>query len=214
MRVVLMGPPGGGKGTQAARLREALRVPHISTGDLLRDAVKSGSSLGKKARPYVESGNLVPDDLMGDLIAERLKRGDAVEGFILDGLPRTVAQVSILDRTLSKLGMKLERAFLLSAAEAEIVRRLSGRRICPVDGAVYHLDSSPPKSSGICDRCGSALIQREDDTEEVIRKRLEIFTRQTLPVADVYRERGILLEIDGSGDPDTVFRRLQAGVAA
>ena len=209
-----MGPPGGGKGTQAARLREALRVPHISTGDLLRDAVKSGSALGKKTRPYVESGNLVPDDLMGDLIADRLAKGDAVEGFILDGLPRTVAQVAILDRALDKLGVKLERAFLLSAAEEEIVRRLSGRRICPVDGTLYHLDSSPPKSSGICDRCGSALIQREDDTEEVIRKRLEIYTRQTLPVADSYRERGILVEIDGGGDPDAVFSRLKAGVAA
>ena len=209
-----MGPPGVGKGTQATRLREALGVPHISTGDLLRDAVRSGSPLGKQARSYVESGDLVPDEFMAGLIAERLGMDDATGGFVLDGFPRTVDQVSILDNALGQLGVKVERAFLLTADQDEIVRRLSGRRICPVDGTLYHLDSSPAKSSGICDKCGAALIQREDDSEDVIRKRLEIYARQTVPVADLYRERGVLVEIDGSGGPDAVFDRLRAGVAA
>jgi adenylate kinase len=209
-----MGPPGVGKGTQAARLQAEIGAPHISTGDLLRDAVKSGSALGRKARSFVESGDLVPDDLMGDLIAERLGKDDAQRGFILDGFPRTVEQVTILQKALDRLGVALTRAFLLTAHEEEIVRRLSGRRICPVDGALYHVDSRPPKSPGTCDRCGSALIQREDDTEEVIRKRLQVYARQTLPVADAYRAQGILVEVDGAGEPDAVFGRLREGLAA
>jgi len=209
-----MGPPGVGKGTQAERLTGHLGVPHVSTGDLLRDAVKQGTSMGRKVRSFVESGELVPDDLMGDLIAERLGRPDAAGGFILDGFPRTVEQVTILERVLDRLGVKLDRAVALTATEAEIVRRLTGRRICPVDGAVYHLESRPPKSPGTCDRCGSALVQRSDDSEEVIRTRLEVYSRETLPVMEAYRQRGTLLDVDASGAPDEVFERLKAGMQA
>lgn len=212
MRVTLMGPPGVGKGTQADRLKGHLGVPHVSTGDLLRDAVKQGTPMGRKARTFVESGELVPDELMGELIAERLARPDAAEGFILDGFPRTVEQVTILERVLDRLGVKLDRAVALTAIEAEIVRRLTGRRICPTDGTVYHLESHPPKSPGTCDQCGSALVQRADDNEEVIRKRLEVYSSQTLPVMEAYRQRGTLVEVDASGAPDEVFEKLKAGM--
>ena len=214
MRVTLMGPPGVGKGTQAARLREHLGVPHVSTGDLLRDAVKQGTSTGRKVRKFVDSGELVPDELMGDLIAERLGRPDAAEGFILDGFPRTVEQVAILERVLNRLNVHLERAIALTASESEIVRRLTGRRICPTDGTVYHIESNPPKSPGICDNCGSALVQRSDDTEEVIRNRLQVYSSQTLPVMEAYREKSTLLEVDASGTPDAVFENLKTGMNA
>jgi adenylate kinase len=212
MTVVLMGPPGVGKGTQAGRLRGWLGVPHVSTGDILREAVASGSVLGRKARAYVESGELVPDELMGEMIAERLRRPDAGEGFVLDGFPRTIEQVEILDRVLGGLDMRLDRVFMIDADVAEIVRRLAGRRVCPRDGSLYHVDSRRPKSPGICDLCGSALVQRPDDTEEVVRRRLEVYVRQTRPVAEAYRRRGILVEVDGKGDPDAVFERLKAGL--
>jgi adenylate kinase len=187
-------------------------VLHVSTGDLLRDAVKEGTPVGRKVRPFVESGGLVPDDLMGDLIAERLGRADAAAGFILDGFPRTVEQVAILDRVLERLGVSLDRAIVLTADEAEIVRRLTGRRICPTDAAVYHIESRPPASPGICDKCGSALVQRADDTEEVIRNRLEVYARATVPVMEAYRERSTLREVDASGTPTEVFERLKAGI--
>jgi adenylate kinase len=149
---------------------------------------------------------------MGELIAERLRQPDASAGFILDGFPRTVAQVGILDGVLEKLSVDLDGAYLLVAPEAEIVSRLSGRRICPGCGEVYHVDNRPPRSAGVCDKCGSALVQRPDDTEEVILDRLKVFRNQTLPIAEIYRERGLLREVDGDGDPATVFDRLRAAV--
>jgi adenylate kinase len=213
MRVVLMGPPGVGKGTQAQKLKEVLGIPHVSTGDILREAVAGGTPLGRKVRPYVESGRLVPDDLIAELIADRVVREDAKDGFLLDGFPRTLEQVAALDRVLGRLGVPLDRVFILEVPEVEIVRRLSGRRICPKCGAVYHVDSRPPKSAGVCDRCGSALIQRLDDAEDVIRERLAVYADQTRPVATVYAERGLLAILDGTGDPDEVFSRLKAGLA-
>ena len=212
MRVVLMGPPGVGKGTQAVRLKSSLGVPHVSTGDILRAAMQEGSALGRQVRGYVEGGKLVPDELVGDLIAERLERRDAAAGFVLDGFPRTVAQVEILSRVLGRLGMPLAKVMLLRAPQAEIVRRLSGRRTCPKCGAVYHLESRPPKSSGVCDACGAALVQRPDDTEEVIRERLKVFEAQTEPVGDMYRAQGLLVEIDGSGSADEVGSRIEASL--
>ena len=203
-----MGPPGVGKGTQAARLKALWDVPHVSTGDILRASVQEGSSLGKKVRGYVEQGQLVPDDLVGDVIAERLGRRDASKGFVLDGFPRTVEQVAILDGVLARAGIGLDRVVMLTAPETEIVRRLSGRRTCPRCGAVYHLESRPPASAGVCDACGGALAQRPDDTEQVIRERLRVYTAQTLPVAEAYRAKGILVEIDGFGDVDSVGTRL------
>lgn len=208
-----MGPPGVGKGTQAVYLRERLGVPHVSTGDLLRAAVQEGTPLGRKAKGYMESGQLVPDSLIGDLLSQRLARSDAGVGFVLDGFPRTVEQVGILDGVLEGLGVGIDRVAILTAPEAEIVRRLSGRRTCPGCGAVYHVDSRPPESAGVCDACGSALVQRPDDAEDVIRERLRVYLAQTLPVAGTYRERGLLVEVDGSGNPEDVRRRLEREIA-
>ncbi len=203
-----MGMPGVGKGTQATRLRDRLAVPHVSTGDILRDAVREGTPLGRKVRDFLDAGELVPDELIGDLIVERLGRSDAAEGFILDGFPRTAPQVAILDRVLHRLGVALDGAFLLAAEEEEIVRRLTGRRVCPSCSSVYHLETKAPRSAGVCDDCGSALVQRPDDTEDVIRDRLQVYRDQTLPIAEIYRERDMLRQVNGTGQPDAVFERL------
>ncbi len=214
MRVIVLGPPGVGKGTQAARLRQELGVPHVSTGDILREAVQKGTPLGKKARVFMESGKLVPDDVMGELVAQRLAQPDAASGFVLDGFPRTSEQVEILDGVLAKVSAELDLVLALSAPAAEIVRRLSGRRICPRCGSVYHVDSKPPASAGVCDACGSALVQRPDDEEQVIRERLKVFEAQTRPLMKIYRERGLLREVDASGDADAVFASLKLGLTA
>jgi len=207
-----MGPPGVGKGTQAARLKDRLGVPHVSTGDMLRGSMQAGTPLGKKVREYVDSGRLVPDELMGEVIAERLEKPDAAGGFVLDGFPRTLEQVRILDRVLGRAGMTLDRVLMLQAPEEEIVRRLAGRRTCPRCGAVYHLESRPPSSPGVCDVCGGALVQRPDDAEAVVRQRLGVYEGQTLPVAEAYRAKGILVEVNGLGDVEAVGSRLMAGL--
>ena len=213
MRVVLMGPPGVGKGTQAAQMQALLGVPHVSTGNILRVAIQQeGSALGSEVRRFVESGRLVPDALMGDLIAERLERKDAADGFILDGFHRTLEQVSILDGVLGRLGLELDRVLMLRAPESEIVRRLSGRRTCTKCGSVFHLESRPPAAAGVCDGCGAELVQRPDDTERVIRERMKVYAEQTLPVAEAYRSRGVLVEIDGFGAVDAVGLRLSSGL--
>ncbi len=204
-----MGLPGVGKGTQARMLCKHLSVPHVSTGDILREAVHEGSALGRKVRAFLESGGLVPDELMGEVVQDRLSRADARGGFVLDGFPRTVVQVTTLDRVLGHLGVALDRAFFFEAPEHEVVRRLSGRRVCPQCGSLYHLESCPPRAAGICDGCGSALVQRHDDEEQVVRRRLAVYGEQTLPVVQAYRERGVLWEIDGTGDADVVFERLK-----
>ena len=208
-----MGPPGVGKGTQAEQMQALLGVPHVSTGNILRAAIQeNGSPLGSKVRGYVESGRLVPDGLMGDLIAERLGRKDAARGFILDGFPRTLLQVSILEGVLGRLGLELDKVLMMRVPESEIVRRLSGRRTCPKCGTVFHLESRPPAVAGVCDACGSALVQRPDDTEQVIRERMKVYAEQTLPVADAYRAKGLLFEIDGFGDVLSVSARLNSGL--
>ena len=212
MRIVLMGMPGVGKGTQASRLRDARKVLHVSTGDMLREAIHDGSVLGKRVREFLDSGSLVPDELMAELITERLGRSDAAGGFVLDGFPRTAQQVAILDRVLGQLSVKLDRVYLLTATDGEIISRLSGRRICPGCGNVYHVDKRQPRSAGVCDKCGLALVQRPDDTESVILERLEVYRNQTLPVVETYRERGLLQDIDGIGDAEVVFERLNAAV--
>jgi len=208
-----MGPPGVGKGTQAAQMQALLGVPHVSTGNILRVAIQQeGSPLGSEVRRFVESGRLVPDGLMGDLIAERLERKDSAAGFILDGFPRTLEQVDILDGVLGRLGLELDRVLMLKVPEAEIVRRLSGRRTCPKCGSVFHLESRPPATAGVCDACGAELVQRPDDTEQVIRERMKVYADQTLPVAEAYRSRGLLIEIDGFGEVDAVRARLTSGL--
>jgi adenylate kinase len=190
------------------RLRDVLGIPHVSTGDLLRSAVQAGSPLGREARGYMESGRLVPDDLIARLVAERLDQPDAEDGFLLDGFPRTVPQVEALDGLLGTRGLGIDRVVALVASEAEIVRRLSGRRVCPKCGALYHLESRPPASAGVCDGCGTPLVQRPDDTESVIRERLRVYREETLPVAEAYRRKGVLVEVDGSGEPDAVAGRI------
>jgi adenylate kinase len=174
--------------------------------------MQDGSALGRQVRGYIEGGQLVPDELVGDLIAERLARRDAAAGFVLDGFPRTLAQVEILSRVLGRLEMPLSKVILLRAPQSEVVRRLSGRRTCPKCGAVYHLESRPPRSSGVCDACGAALVQRPDDTEDVIRERLKVFEAQTAPVADAYRAQGLLTEIDGAGEAEAVGARIEASL--
>lgn len=214
MRLVLLGPPGVGKGTQAERLGPLLGVPHVSTGDMLREAVEEGGALGRRVRPFVEGGTLAPDDLVGEAVAARLARADAGAGFVLDGFPRTVEQVAILDRVLLRLGTSLDAVLSIEAPETVIVRRLAGRRVCPSCRAVYHLDHRPPRSAGVCDACGSALVQRADDEPGVIRERLRVYAERTVPVAREYRDRGILRSVDGSGDANEVFEALRAAVAA
>jgi adenylate kinase len=210
MRVVLMGMPGVGKGTQASRLRERLGVVHVSTGDLLREAVRERSPLGLEVRRYLDAGDLVPDGLMGELIDERLGRPDAAEGFVLDGFPRTLEQVSVLDRVVERLGVALDRVILLRAPAEEVVHRLSGRRVCPGCDAVYHLESRRPAAAGVCDTCGSALAQRPDDAEAVIRERLRVYRQQTEPVSAAYLGRSLLREVDATGTPDEVWSRVLA----
>ena len=214
MRLVLMGMPGVGKGTQATRLAERLGVAHLSTGDILREAVKAETPLGLKAKDTMASGKLVPDELIGDMISERLARADVEGGFILDGFPRTVVQVTILDRVLEQRGIRLDRVVLLTAPEQEIVRRLSGRRVCESCGAVFHMESKPSSRGAACEGCDGALIQRPDDTEEVIRERLRVYREQTLPIADAYQERGLLVNVEGTGAPNEVFERLQTELVA
>ena len=207
-----MGMPGVGKGTQAALLRAHLGVPHISTGDILREAVREGTPLGRRVKGILEAGELVPDGLMGELIEARLRQADARGGFVLDGFPRTAAQVAILDRVLGQLGLALDGVFLLTASDREIVRRLAGRRVCPSCAAVFHIEAHPPLSPGVCDACGSALVQRADDTEPVILDRMRVFAERTLPVAEAYRTRSLLREVDAGGAPEQVAERLQRSV--
>jgi adenylate kinase len=210
----MIGAPGSGKGTQAKMLAERFEIPHISTGDILRDAVKRGTGLGRKAEPIMASGGLVPDDLMVGIIADRLAQDDARKGFILDGFPRTVAQAEKLGEILRGNGSGTLHVIYLSVPDEAIVRRITARRSCPGCGAIYHLENSPPKVPDVCDSCGSALIARADDTEEAVRPRLENFHRQTVPVADFYRREGALEEVDGVGAVDEIFERIERSLNA
>lgn len=208
MEIILIGPPGGGKGTQAKLLAERLGIPHISTGDILREAVRNKTTLGLEAQPIMESGGLVPDDLMIGMIKERLAQSDAAKGFILDGFPRTVPQAEKLDTILAGNGSKEVAVVHLLVPDALIVRRIVARRSCGNCGAVYHLENSPPKQDGVCDKCGSKLVARADDTEEAVIKRLEAFRKNTEPVIDFYRQQGHLKQIDGDASVDQVFERV------
>ena len=203
--LVFLGPPGAGKGTQAKMLSQKLGLLHISTGDILRSAVEKKTPLGVKAKEYMERGELVPDDLIIALIEEVLPQQG---GFVLDGFPRTVAQAKALDRLLDSKGMSLSAVILFDVPDDTVVERLSGRRICPRCGAVYHVRYNPPKEDEICDRCGAKLIQREDDREEVIRKRLSVYREQTAPLVEYYSERDILVKLDASRPIEEIHRRL------
>ena len=198
LHLIIFGSPGAGKGTQADRIARKFGVPHIATGDLLRDAVARGTELGVKAREFMERGQLVPDELVVGMIEERLRRLDCKRGFVLDGFPRTLAQAKALDEILKKLEARIDAVINLETSEGEIVKRLSNRRVCRVCGAVYHLIFNPPKNSERCDRCGGELYQREDDREEVIKRRIQVYQMQTRSIIEYYQERGVLITVDGN----------------
>lgn len=204
MRLVLLGPPGSGKGTQGERLAQALGVPRISTGDILRRNVAQGTDLGMKAKVFMESGKLVPDELVIAMTAARLKEADARKGFILDGFPRTIPQAEALGRLTP-----LDAVVNLFLEPEELVKRSAGRRVCPKCESVYHLASNPPRKAGICDKCGTSLVTRPDDREEVVRTRIETYERQTAPLVQYYREKGLLREVYASGMIDEISQRVQ-----
>lgn len=204
VRLVFLGSPGAGKGTQARELAREWEVPQIATGDMLRDAVAAGTSLGQQAKSYMDRGVLVPDDVIIGLIAERLAQPDAKRGFILDGFPRTIPQAQALERLLGDLGWPLDRVIVFEVSEPELLRRLTGRRSCPVCQSTFHLVSAPPRQPGLCDKCGNALVQRVDDREETVRKRLVVFADQTAPLLDYYRGRGLLASVSGEGAVETI----------
>jgi len=211
--LVLLGPPGAGKGTQAERLINDFDLPYYATGNILREAIASESELGKQAKEIVERGDLVPDDLISAVIEQRLDSGEADDGFLLDGFPRTIGQAEMLQGALDKRGRSLTAALLIDAPDAEVIRRLSGRRTCTKNGHVYHVEFDPPKHEGVCDQDGSRLVQREDDKPETIAKRLEVYHEQTEPLIDWYEERGKLRRFDGSRTPEEVNSHIRATLA-
>ena len=211
--LVLLGPPGAGKGTQAGRLVEDFDLPYYSTGNILREAVEQGTELGRKAKGYMDAGELVPDDLITEVIAERLNSGEADDGFLLDGFPRTIGQAEMLEEALDNLGRRLTGALLIDAPDEEVVRRLSGRRTCAKNNHVYHVDFDPPKNEGVCDQDGSRLLQRDDDKPETVRKRLEVYHDQTEPLIRWYEERGLLRRFDGTRTPTEVHGHIRATLA-
>ena len=205
MYILLMGPPGAGKGTQAAKLVEKFGIPHISTGDMFRAAVQEGTPLGKQAKECMDAGQLVPDSVTIGIVKERLVKADCRQGFILDGFPRTTAQAGALETTLREIGITLDRAINITVPDDELVRRMTGRRICKGCGATWHIEFHPPASQGVCDKCGDALYQRDDDTEATVVKRLSVYAAQTKPLIDYYQDRGLYTEIDGRKEIDEVF---------
>jgi len=214
VRLIFLGPPGAGKGTQARELAREWGVPQIATGDMLREAVAADTPLGRQARGYMDRGALVPDDVIVGLIAERLAQPDAKRGFVLDGFPRTIPQAEALSRLLEELGQQLDRAIFFEVSEPELLRRLTGRRSCPTCQATYHVVGAPPRREGVCDRCGSALTQREDDREATVRTRLGVYTEQTAPLLDYYRRRGLLARVAGEGAIESIRGSIRQAVEA
>jgi adenylate kinase len=214
LNLILLGPPGAGKGTQAERLREDFALPHISTGDMLRAEVAADSDLGLAAKRYMDAGELVPDEVIVGMISKRVRESDASEGFLLDGFPRNAEQADALAKALEGLGRRLSAALLIEVPDDELVRRLAGRRVCVKNPShIYHVEFDPPKHEGVCDQDGSRLMQRDDDKEETIRRRLEVYHSQTEPLIDHYDEAGMLRRFDGTRHPDEVHARIRATVA-
>ena len=213
LNLVLLGPPGAGKGTQAERLVEDFGLPYYSTGIILREAVANETELGKQAKKYMDEGELVPDELINNVIAERLDSGEADDGFLLDGFPRTIGQAEMLEKTLEGRDRQLSGVLLIEAPDDEVVRRLSGRRTCGKNSHVYHVEFDPPKNPGVCDQDGSRLIQRDDDKPETVRKRLSVYHDQTEPLIKWYEDRGLLRRFDGTRPPDEVHDRIRATLA-
>jgi adenylate kinase len=215
MNLILLGPPGAGKGTQAERLREDFALPHVSTGDMLRAEVKAGSDLGNEAKRFMDAGDLVPDEVIIGMITKRVGEDDARDGFLLDGFPRNAEQADALAKALEQLGRRLTAALLIAVPDDDLVRRLAGRRVCVKNPShIYHVEFDPPKHEGVCDQDGSRLMQRDDDKEETIRHRLSVYHSQTEPLIEHYDSAGMLRRFDGTRDPDEVHDRIRATIAA
>ena len=213
-RLVLLGPPGVGKGTQGRKLAQTFGIPQIGTGDLFRSAVKEHTPMGMAAKAYVDAGKLVPDDVTIGLVEERLGQPDAQNGFILDGFPRTAQQATALDALVHRKGLHLDGVIEIKVEAKEVIRRLTGRRLCGVCQTPYHLESATTKRPGVCDRCGGPLIQRDDDDEKTVVNRLDEYQRKTAPLAEYYRAAGLLRVVDGNGDVDEIFSRIMAALQA
>ncbi|SEM51252.1 MULTISPECIES: adenylate kinase [unclassified Butyrivibrio] len=208
MKIIMLGAPGAGKGTQAKMIADKYQVPHISTGDIFRANIKNGTELGKKAKEYMDQGQLVPDELTVEILLDRVAQDDCKNGYVLDGFPRTIPQADVLDKELTKLGDKVDYAINVDVPDENIVRRMSGRRACLKCGATYHIEHIPPKQEGICDTCGSELVQRDDDKPETVKNRLSVYHEQTQPLIDYYTKKNILKTVDGTKDMQEVFNEI------
>lgn len=208
MKIIMLGAPGAGKGTQAKKIAARYHIPHISTGDIFRANIKNGTELGKKAKTYMDQGLLVPDELVVDLVVDRVNQEDCKEGYVLDGFPRTIPQAAALDKALSSLSQKVDYAVNVEVPDENIVTRMGGRRACVSCGATYHLVYAPAKKEGICDTCGRELILRDDDKPETVTKRLNVYHEQTQPLIDYYTQAGVLKEVDGTADIEDVFHEI------
>jgi adenylate kinase len=210
MKIIMLGAPGAGKGTQAKKIAAKYGIPHISTGDIFRANIKNGTELGKKAKTYMDQGLLVPDELTCDLVVDRIQQADAVNGYVLDGFPRTIPQAECLTEALKKLNEKVDFAIDVEVPDSAIVTRMGGRRACLKCGATYHIEFAPPKKEGICDQCGEALVLRDDDKPETVQKRLDVYHQQTQPLIDYYTGQGILKTVDGTRNLEEVFGQIVA----
>lgn len=208
MKIIMLGAPGAGKGTQAKRIAEKYGIPHISTGDIFRANIKEGTELGMKAKEFMDQGLLVPDEVTIGMLLDRIKKEDCVNGYVLDGFPRTIPQAESLTKALEEMGQKIDYAVDVDVPDENIVSRMSGRRACITCGATYHVQFAPPKAEGICDKCGAELVLRDDDKPETVQKRLEVYHEQTQPLIDYYRRAGVLVSVDGTQSMDQVFESI------
>ena len=210
MKIIMLGAPGAGKGTQAQMLAKKYDIPHVSTGDIFRMNIKNGTELGLEAKKYMDQGLLVPDELTVRILLDRVAKDDCKNGYVLDGFPRTIPQANVLEDALTKLGDKIDYAINVDVPDENIIRRMGGRRACLACGATYHIEHVPPKKEGICDKCGQELVLRDDDKPETVKNRLQVYKEQTQPLIDFYTERGVLHNVDGTKDMNEVFEAIVA----